>query len=103
MKDLKKDPWSSLRQMTQARIGIGRSGPGIPTRAHLEFQMAHAAARDAVHDEWNPENAAQGLSARRIAASLNDRDVPSPGASWNRSSRRKDAMPFTSSRRCPTH
>ncbi|MBF6175104.1 ethanolamine ammonia-lyase subunit EutC [Nocardia blacklockiae] len=41
--------WDELRKTTQARIGLGRAGDGLPTRRVLELAAAHAQARDAVH------------------------------------------------------
>jgi ethanolamine ammonia-lyase small subunit len=38
-----------LSDFTAARVGLGRSGAGLPTREHLRFQRDHALARDAVH------------------------------------------------------
>jgi ethanolamine ammonia-lyase small subunit len=54
-----------LRDFTPARVDLGRAGHSLPTRELLEFQLAHAQARDAVHT---------ALDVRLIAAEL--KNVP---------------------------
>ena len=70
--------WRDLRRFTPARVALGRVGNGLPTAAHLEFQAAHAAARDAVHAELNMEQlaadlAAAGLSSTTVHSACPDR------------------------------
>jgi len=55
------DQWVSLRRFTQARIALGRAGHALPTQAVLDFQLAHALARDAVQLPWDIEACAEQL------------------------------------------
>lgn len=71
----RKDAWSLLRSATSARIGLGRSGDAMPLDAVLDFQHAHARARDAVHAkvDFDAISAALGTPTLRIASAAQDR------------------------------
>ena len=60
------DPWHPLRALTAARVALGRSGSSLPTTAHLDFQLAHARARDAVQQAADLEAVAAQLSAASL-------------------------------------
>jgi ethanolamine ammonia-lyase small subunit len=55
------DAWTLLREFTDARIALGRSGASLPTREVLNFGLAHAQARDAIHQPFDSESLAAQL------------------------------------------
>jgi ethanolamine ammonia-lyase small subunit len=61
-----RDEWHALAAYTPARIALGRVGNGLPVARVLEFQLAHARARDAVH---------AAFEARRVADELGSADT----------------------------
>jgi ethanolamine ammonia-lyase small subunit len=62
-----------------ARVDLGRAGASLPTRALLEFQLAHARARDAVRlplavNSLMLELKQKGISSIALASAAHDRD-----------------------------
>lgn len=58
-----KSSWRRLREFTSARVAIGRSGSGVPTAAHLQFQWDHARARDAVYSTLDTDRLCNELKS----------------------------------------
>ncbi len=68
----------TLKDLTQARIAIGRTGNSITTKESLAFKLAHANARDAVYATMNPntfqkEIAKLNLSTINLHSKAEDR------------------------------
>lgn len=65
-----ENPWLELRRLTPARIALGRTGTSLPTQAQLDFQYAHAQARDAVHLPFDHAGISSQLAERGRASLL---------------------------------
>ncbi|WP_372238681.1 ethanolamine ammonia-lyase subunit EutC [Pseudomonas sp. 91RF] len=65
-----QNPWLELRRLTPARIALGRTGTSLPTRAQLDFQFAHAQARDAVHLPFDHAGLSAQLAERQLDSLL---------------------------------
>jgi ethanolamine ammonia-lyase small subunit len=57
-----------LRNLTPARVGLGRTGASMSTEALLEFTLDHARARDAVHTVFDVPAVISGLSDLGVRA-----------------------------------
>jgi ethanolamine ammonia-lyase small subunit len=57
-----------LGDYTTARVDLGRAGNSLTTRALLEFQLAHARARDAVHLPLAMKSLVVELKQKNIAS-----------------------------------
>lgn len=78
------NPWTLLRRFTDARIALGRAGISLPTAPQLEFQLAHAKARDAVHQALNQSALIERLSASPDCGGIGLQCIPLQSAAPNR-------------------
>jgi ethanolamine ammonia-lyase small subunit len=72
------DAWGALRRLTAARIGLARTGASLATAPLLDFKLAHARARDAVHASLDGARLAAdvagfGLPVLDVASAAPDR------------------------------
>lgn len=72
--------WADLRKLTAARIGLKRSGASLATQPLLEFKLAHARARDAVHApldlaRLHDDIAALGVPVLDVASAAGDKQT----------------------------
>jgi ethanolamine ammonia-lyase small subunit len=72
------DPWASLRRFTAARVGLARTGASLATGPVLDMRLAHALARDAVHEPLDElklcaDLAQLGLPVLTVASAVHDR------------------------------
>lgn len=75
-----EDCWKGLKQFTDARIALGRTGCSLLTDEHLRFSLAHARARDAIHTPFDSEAVASrlhnmGLETLKVESSAANRSV----------------------------
>jgi ethanolamine ammonia-lyase small subunit len=71
---------ADLKELTPARVALGRTGASLPTSALLGFTLDQARARDAVHAAFDApaliaELDALGLSAHRVTSRAVDRQT----------------------------
>jgi ethanolamine ammonia-lyase small subunit len=59
---------TDLRDLTPARVALGRAGASMPTKALLEFTLDHARARDAVHAAFEVSALIAGLGSLGVPA-----------------------------------
>ena len=74
------DRLPDLKEMTQARVSLGRHGSGLPTSAQLAFLLDHARAREAVwtkvdNSALRQRLEAAGLSSVSVNSMAGDRSI----------------------------
>ena len=92
------DPWEELKQFTDARIAMGRTGCSVLTDDYLKFSLAHAKARDTIYmpferDKVSDQLRGMGLDTVYVSSEAVGRSVylkqPDQGRRLNFESREK--------------
>src|SRR3979490_2097839 len=65
-----------LRDLTPARVALGRAGASLPTKALLDFTLDHARARDAVHAGFDRAGIVSGLHGLGLEVLEGGSDAP---------------------------
>ncbi len=73
---MSQEPAISLRQWTDARVALGRTGGSIPHKGLLDFRLCHARARDAVHQAFDPAALAVDLETLGLPLMLAPSQAP---------------------------
>ncbi len=68
-----KQEWAKY---TSARLVLPRAGSSVATPERLEFQLAHSAARDAVHWPFDPQSIADSIEKLGLETLVLDSDAP---------------------------
>src|SRR5262249_61578976 len=84
------DPWSPLRALTAARIGLARAGASLATVPRLDLRLAHARARDAGHEPFHEGRL--GADLTKVVAPIPVRMVASAAGAGQRYLRRRDLV-----------
>jgi ethanolamine ammonia-lyase small subunit len=100
------DPWTRLRTLTRARIALGRSGVSLPTVEILRFGLAHAQARDAVHQPLDVATLEAGFLAHGFTPSVVTSRAPDRGSylrrpDWGRRLSKESAESLAARRASP--
>ena len=79
-----------LTDYTNARVSLGLAGDSLPTEPLLDFRLAHARARDAVHFPLDIRSLLQEIDAAVVHSAADDRNEylrrPDKGRRLNESS-----------------
>ncbi len=89
--------WQRFAAVSRARIALGRAGDALPTRHWLDFQYAHACARDAVAAHADFDALAAQLQPRptcRVHSAAGDRSAYLRRPDLGRRLARDSALPL---------